>query len=307
MRFTTRAAAMSDAAAIAELLTRCRRRHLGRDSSLAEAIEHLSEPGTDPRLDSAVATSSDGRMLGFGHIWPAGDEIKCFARVDPDATGRGIGTALLERLERRAGDLAEPGTELTLTQWAADAAALPLLRARGYVERRFFLRMVVDLAADLVEVPPVPAGIELRTFEAGDEDGLYAAFRDAFASHPGRMEAPTAWWEERREHESAGFDATLWLLALDAGSVVGFSLGRERVDDGAPSGYIGDVGVRPAWQGRGLGHALLARSLAEFRRRGLASASLDVDAENTSGALALYRKVGMRPEPAFTIWAKPLG
>ena len=102
MRFTTRVASMSDAAAIADLLTRCRRRHLGRDSSLAEAIDHLSEPGTDPRLDTAVAIRSDGPMLGFGHLWPAGDEIKCFARVDPDAIGRGIGSALLELLERRA-------------------------------------------------------------------------------------------------------------------------------------------------------------------------------------------------------------
>ena len=167
--------------------------------------------------------------------------------------------------------------------------------------------MVVDLTTDLVTVPPVPAGIELHTFEAGDADDLYAAFCDSFASHPGRIEEPAAWWQERRQNESAGFDPTLWLLAVDAGSVVGFSLGRERVDGGVRSGYVGDVGVRHAWQGRGLGHALLARSLGEFRRRGLASASLDVDADNTSGALALYRKVGMRPEPAFTIWAKPIG
>jgi mycothiol synthase len=167
--------------------------------------------------------------------------------------------------------------------------------------------MVVDLTADVAEAPPVPAGIELRTFEDGNEDELYAAFCDAFASHPGRIEDPAAWWQERRHNESAGFDPTLWLLALEADSVVGFSLGRERLDEGVRSGYVGDVGVRPAWQGRGLGHALLARSLVEFRRRGLASASLDVDAENTSGALALYRKVGMRPEPAFTIWGKPIG
>ena len=33
---------------------------------------------------------------------------------------------------------------------------------------------------------------------------------------------------------------------------------------------------------------------------------VNVDAENTSGALALYRKAGMEAKPAFTIWAKRL-
>ena len=126
--------------------------------------------------------------------------------------------------------------------------------------------------------------------------------------HPGRVDKDSAaWWRERRDNESAAFDPALWLLAVDGATIVGFSLGRERVDAGVRAGYIGDVGVRAAWRGRGIGHALLARSLAEFQRRGLATAALDVDAENLSGALALYRKVGMEPRPAFTIWTKPIG
>ena len=89
MLFTTRAASMSDAAAISELLTRCRWRHLGRESPPAEAIEHLSEPGTDPRLDTAVATGSDGRILGFGHVWPAGrQDGMCFRPTPKQSTNR---------------------------------------------------------------------------------------------------------------------------------------------------------------------------------------------------------------------------
>ena len=41
-------------------------------------------------------------------------------------------------------------------------------------------------------------------------------------------------------------------------------------------------------------------------RRGLDRVALDVDAENTTSALRLYRKVGLREEPLFTIWAKKL-
>ena len=309
MPFTTRAASISDAAELATLLTHCRQRYLGRESSLAEAIEHLSEPGTEPQLDAVAAVDASGAIVGFGRVWRAGEEIKCFARVDPDATGRGIATALLDALERRAAEIAPSAdADLTLTQWASDDAATALLRGRRFTESRFFLSMVADLTEPAPEAPPIAPGVTIRTLEHGDEEQLLAAFGEAFASHPGRVdEDPATWWQERRDNASAGFDPTLWLIAVEDETIVGFSLGRELVADGVRSGYVGDIGVRPPWQGRGLGHALLARSLAGFRSRGLASASLNVDAENTSGALALYRKAGMEAKPAFTIWAKRIG
>jgi len=33
---------------------------------------------------------------------------------------------------------------------------------------------------------------------------------------------------------------------------------------------------------------------------------LNVDVDNTTGALRLYAKVGMEPTPAFIIWSKTL-
>jgi ribosomal protein S18 acetylase RimI-like enzyme len=43
-----------------------------------------------------------------------------------------------------------------------------------------------------------------------------------------------------------------------------------------------------------------------MRARGLERVALDVDAENTTSALRLYRNVGLREEPLFTIWAREL-
>jgi hypothetical protein len=33
---------------------------------------------------------------------------------------------------------------------------------------------------------------------------------------------------------------------------------------------------------------------------------LNVDVDNTTGALRLYTKIGMEPTPGFTVWSKTL-
>ncbi len=53
-----------------------------------------------------------------------------------------------------------------------------------------------------------------------------------------------------------------------------------------------DGHVHVAHRGRGLASALLAHSLRAFRQAGFSQAALDVDAENPSGALRLYQKLG---------------
>ena len=60
------------------------------------------------------------------------------------------------------------------------------------------------------------------------------------------------------------------------------------------------------WRGLGLGYALLLATLLEFQRRDAELATLDVDAENVTGALRLYAKAGMHAQPLFTIWSKEI-
>ncbi len=58
-------------------------------------------------------------------------------------------------------------------------------------------------------------------------------------------------------------------------------------------GAIQNVGVTPAWRGRGLGEALVLQALHGFRRAGLGRALLEVTAQN-EGAQRLYRRLGFR-------------
>ena len=54
------------------------------------------------------------------------------------------------------------------------------------------------------------------------------------------------------------------------------------------------LGVRRAWRRQGLGEALLLRSFAAFRQRGLTRGTLGVDASSVTGATRLYERAGMR-------------
>jgi mycothiol synthase len=198
---------------------------------------------------------------------------------------------------------------MTLTHWAKDADAAPVLESAGFVPIRHFLQMRIDLSLDELPQAAWPDGLELRCFFSGrDETELFAAFREAFAEHSDDAEVTEAeWWTENRYAPNASFDPTLWFIASDGATIAGFSICREREEDAENVGWVSLLGVRPHWRGRGLGEALLAHSLAVLRARGLGRAALNVDIDNTTGALRLYEKAGMNPVPAFTIWSKRIG
>jgi mycothiol synthase len=225
--------------------------------------------------------------------------------VRPAARAQGVGTALLSYLERRAHALG-PGLTITVTQWATDTAAPALLRERGYAETRYVLRMQSRLDGHVPGDAPVPAGVQIDEYHPdGDAARLFAAWQEAFADE---SVTEGRWWHERRDDPTVRFDPSLWLVARHGEEIVGCCLARVRDDrDHGTVGYVGDIGVRPAWRGLGIAYALLTRMLTVFASRGPPVATLDVDADNLTGALRLYRKAGMRPEPNFTIWSKPLG
>jgi ribosomal protein S18 acetylase RimI-like enzyme len=73
----------------------------------------------------------------------------------------------------------------------------------------------------------------------------------------------------------------------------GFCGTVQGVIDRGPIGAIQNIGVIPAYRGRGLGHSLLRKALEGFYQSGLRRAYLEVTAENSS-AIKLYRELGFR-------------
>jgi mycothiol synthase len=149
----------------------------------------------------------------------------------------------------------------------------------------------------LGKAPPdagtLPSGIEVRPYADADAEMLRAALNEAFADDPFYEHATPERF--RAFHLGArGFEPSLWLLAWDTDVLAGFVLAySERAGD-PTVGHVRSLGVRPGWRRNGLGEALLREAFRKLHARGLRKIQLGVDAENTTGALRLYERVGMR-------------
>jgi ribosomal protein S18 acetylase RimI-like enzyme len=140
-----------------------------------------------------------------------------------------------------------------------------------------------------------------------DDDALWQAYRASFAEHWGQEQPEEAsfWWDVR-DAPASSYDPSLWTVTRADGDITGFVIAKVRERQGQREGYVEAIGVRPEWRSKRIGQALLAHTLREFAARGLTRASLDVDADNVTDALRLYRSLGMTPEPAFTVWGTEL-
>ena len=306
-----RAASDDDAERIGAFINICTTTYQGRArSSTEDAIARLHFGGSDPSKDALIALE-DGRCIGFAHLWRVSSgEVRCFARVHPDARGRGIGSELLARSEARANEIlagAPVRSTITATGWARDPTADSLLRQRGFAPIRHFLSMII--AADEVGGAPArPKGIAIRSVQSYDEEELFAAFQDAFAEHWGATDDDAhAWWKQRRDCAPVGqYDPSLWLLAVDDHGIVGFALCELKRDGERTVGRVAEIGVRRRRRGQGIGHAVLVSALGLLRDRGAAEITLDVDSDNVTSAIGLYLKAGMVARPAFGVWEREL-
>ena len=95
------------------------------------------------------------------------------------------------------------------------------------------------------------------------------------------------------------------LLACVLMFIVASALSAD-IELGLQRGWLSSVFTRRPWRRRGLAAALISRSLALLRERGMTSAALGVDADNPSGALGLYESAGFAVHERFCAWRRPM-
>jgi mycothiol synthase len=218
--------------------------------------------------------------------------------VHPRAHGRGHGTRLVDFAEAWI-DGQRPAKIHTWTL-AGDTAADALFTSRGYREVRRFWDMAIDLAAE----PPPPVTVEVETFggEEADARAFYAALDEAFSDHWEHHSLGfDVWWEEKQAQPD--YDPSLWFLIRDGDEVAAVA---RNDPDRHGGGYVGALGVRRPWRGKGYGKVLLQHSFREFHRRGQRRVSLGVDAASPTGATRLYESVGMHVELESVVYEKVL-
>jgi mycothiol synthase len=229
----------------------------------------------------------DGRLIGYADADPTRDEPPlwwCDVKVAPDVDADEVVAELVAWLEQRAG-------EGRLRVWTSDddARIVSAFAALGFEPVRHSYRMEIDLG-DLRE-PSWPAEISVRTATADDHQAVYDAVVEVWQdTHDPIDETFEEWahWHVERD----AYDPSLWFLAVSGDELAGFSICRsDPVDPHA--GYVSLLGVRRPWRRQGLGEALLLRSFAEFRQRGLTRGTLGVDASSVTGATRLYERAGM--------------
>jgi len=84
--------------------------------------------------------------------------------------------------------------------------------------------------------------------------------------------------------------------------IVGTVLGK-RFSGG---GWVGGVGVRRDWRGKGLALALLRDLFGLYYANGVREIGLSVDADSPSSAPSLYTRAGMRVTKNISIYRKTL-
>jgi ribosomal protein S18 acetylase RimI-like enzyme len=251
----------------------------------------------------------DGRIAGVAHLLERkGGRFIGDGYVHPDLTGRGVGDRMLNLIERRVLELqpewpTDGRVAVELAHLVGDARAPALFRAHGFVRAGSFFRMVADVRDEPPE-PRWPEGIVLVPLDVD---------RHGRALHDAELEALADEWEyvplgydewHDRVFDRSGFDPSLVPVAWDGNRVVAFS--RNYAKRNGDWGFVGTLGVRPAWRRRGLGLALLHESFRRFRSTGETTVALGVDVENPTGATRLYERAGMSVLWQADVWQKEL-
>lgn len=287
----------------------------------------LEGPGKDPAAQSLLGVDGEGTPRAFGLVdadaVPVGVvRVRLPGGVHPAWRRRGVGAAVLAwQQEAALAAVATAGHDLPVRldlfaeEERADVAALAA-RA-GFAPRRYFLELERPLGDGAPPLPPVGdpgEGLRLAPYAPELDEAVREAHNAAFADHWGSQPRTRENWGRlvtgHRDFRAAWSFVVLDERSADGPVVAAYTLSAGFPQDwaarGRSEGYTTFLGVRREHRRRGLARLLLARAMAAFAEDGLQGAALDVDAENPTGALGLYRGLGYTTRSTGVLFAREL-
>ena len=284
-----------------------------RAAGSADGVRPVSEE-TELRLQhggpaggrDVLARDGNGVPAGYARIEIADDAADGELVVAPASRRRGVGTALLTRLEQLAGDR-------PLSVWAHGdlPGSAQLAAAHGFTRARVLLQMRRPLAGiDPAPRPALPEGVRVQPFRPGrDEQAWLRVNARAFSFHPeqGRWSAE----DLRLREQEPWFDPEGVLMAWrgdpdDGGVLLGSHWTKVHPPGDVAEGPVGEIyvlGIDPDAQGFRLGRALTDLGLAYLRGQGLAEVLLYVEEDNAA-AVRLYEGRGFTRYAVDVSWRR---
>lgn len=280
-------------------------------------VDWAPEPSYDPARDTRVIERA-GRMEGFARVSWREREGAVVHRIEitvhPDARRQGLGRRLLAWAEARARASVEDGSGGPVGRphvfggntTREVPAGVAFAENAGYLPVRYHFEMRRPLDAPIPDVP-LPEGLEVRPVLPEHHRAIWNADEEAFRDH---WDASVVTEDDFvKFFAEPDLDPTLWQVAWDGEEVAGLVINgiypHENVRTGIRAGWLDSVATRRPWRRRGLAGALIARSLAVLRDRGMEVAVLGVDSENPTGALGLYTSFGFEQRRTWVFLRKP--
>jgi mycothiol synthase len=240
-------------------------------------------------------TERNGRVVGYADVRVEGEGARfpVDIRVHPEA-GTAEAGALVDATEAWARERAKPGGQMRAFVAERALSYRAAVAERGYELIRHSFVMEIELP-ETIEEPAWPEGMVVRTYDPErDETAVYECVQESFADHWDFHPVTLETWNGFRASDPR-FDPALWWLVEDGDELAAVSLNAWHFSGDPRFGWVNTLGVRRPWRRRGLGLALLLHSFCDFAARGATRVGLGVDAENTTGAVRLYERAGMRP------------
>jgi ribosomal protein S18 acetylase RimI-like enzyme len=299
--------------------------HLGLVVTKDEIRQVYSMPALKPEENLFVAQAHDGQIVGVAWVMVnQGDGETVFVLngfVHPIWRRVGVGQRLQEetilRARERRGEAAGHRAWLQSQEVRDDdAGCIALFEHTGFHVARWGVDMRRELPgigkiAPLIPIVGGPSGIQLRKWRVGvDDEPVGWLLDEAFRDHWGYTAIHIDDW---LQHVRGGFiSAEHSVLAWDAkdnrliGACVNLCDERTFKRRGRRELYIEDLGVRREYRQRGVATALLTWTLHRADHLGMQSVGLDADAENLTGAVRLYARLGFEIIGKMRIYRKEL-
>jgi GNAT superfamily N-acetyltransferase len=272
----------------------------------AEAVDWKRQSAHHAWLLASEGDRDIGAAVGIGGWHEPPGVARGNVRVIEAERGRGVGSALLERLGAWASALGY--RELLGGVREIDEESVHWTERRGFVEVGRQSLLVLDLST--VEEPDVaaPPGIEIVTWADRPElvRGMYEVVREAYPDIPGEEDEALPTFEHWRSADMSGFgdrpEAT-W-IALEGGEVVAYA--KLSLSQSRPEVAFHDItGVRRAWRRRGIAGALKRAEIAWAKRNGYARMET-MNEERNEPIRRLNERHGYKPEPGEVFVRGPI-